>query len=188
MTSRRWRPGEGGPVAGLFSAPSSVCWVCCWSAVRRLLSLRHQLSTTRLPPAVPLQPAKELDERSERAGLLQGQYHLFYQYNPQGNQWGNMSWGHATSKDLVHWEEQPVAIPQTFNARVSRLRHLLRLAQSSTPTTPAGSAPRPTRRWWPSTPAPTPVPIPTCRESGSVARVQPGSRVEPGPSTRQPGP
>ncbi|MDE6655999.1 MAG: glycoside hydrolase family 32 protein [Anaeroplasmataceae bacterium] len=44
-------------------------------------------------------------------------YHMYYQYN--WNQqtsstemvWGNMSWGHATSKDLIHWEEQPVAIP-----------------------------------------------------------------------------
>ena len=50
-------------------------------------------------------------------GLLyyRGVYHLFFQHNPEGNTWGNMSWGHATSKDLVHWKEQPVAIPQSFN-------------------------------------------------------------------------
>lgn len=39
-----------------------------------------------------------------------GTYHLYYQSNPFGKVWGNMSWGHATSTDLVDWTEQPVAI------------------------------------------------------------------------------
>lgn len=37
-------------------------------------------------------------------------YHFFYQYNPGGSEWGAMSWGHATSEDLIHWEHQDVAL------------------------------------------------------------------------------
>ena len=46
---------------------------------------------------------------------LDGEYHVFYQYNPFGDKWGHMSWGHAVSKDLKTWEHLPVAIPEFDN-------------------------------------------------------------------------
>ncbi len=48
---------------------------------------------------------------------FEGEWHLFYQYNPEGDQWGHMSWGHAISGDLVHWEHLAVAIPERLGGR-----------------------------------------------------------------------
>ena len=48
----------------------------------------------------------------------QGEYHMFYQWNPLGDTWGNISWGHAISRDLVHWTELPVAISYDDKATI----------------------------------------------------------------------
>ena len=49
-----------------------------------------------------------------------GLYHLYYQHNPFEREWENMTWGHATSPDLLHWTEQaPVLFPDTLGTMFS---------------------------------------------------------------------
>ena len=49
-----------------------------------------------------------------------GIYHMFYQHNPAGNTWGNMCWGHAISKDMIHYQEQDIALyPDNLGAMYS---------------------------------------------------------------------
>ncbi len=63
-------------------------------------------------PGFHFTPARNWMNDPNGMVFYDGEWHLFYQYNPFGDTWGHMSWGHAVSRDLVRWEHLPVALDE----------------------------------------------------------------------------
>ncbi len=82
----------------------------CWKGIALADKLDYTDRETRFRPLFHHTP--EYGWMNDPNGMFykDGVWHLYYQYNPYGSKWQNMSWGHSTSSDLVNWEHKPVAL------------------------------------------------------------------------------
>ncbi|TKK68019.1 glycoside hydrolase family 32 protein [Ilyomonas limi] len=77
-----------------------------------LFAQNNTAATPQWRPVYHFTPAKNWTNDPNGLIYVDGKYQLYYQHNPFENQWGHMSWGHASSTDLLHWQHYPVAMPE----------------------------------------------------------------------------
>ena len=71
---------------------------------------KENVEESRYRPNFHFTPKKNWMNDPNGMFYLKGTYHLYFQHHPESSVWGPMHWGHAISKDLIHWEEQPIAL------------------------------------------------------------------------------
>ncbi len=75
-----------------------------------LAQTNNKMMKEEYRPQVHFSPAAHWMNDPNGMVYYNSQYHLYFQYYPNSSVWGPMHWGHASSKDLVHWQEQPIAL------------------------------------------------------------------------------
>jgi beta-fructofuranosidase len=75
--------------------------------------LQQKLASDHLRPQCHLLPAKNWMNDPNGPIFWRGQYHMFFQYNPNSAVWGDMHWNHAVSDDMIHWRHLPIALAPT---------------------------------------------------------------------------
>ena len=73
-------------------------------------SVAQQLYQEQYRPQIHFSPKEKWINDPNGMVYYKGTYHLFFQYYPDSTIWGPMHWGHATSKDLIHWQQLPIAL------------------------------------------------------------------------------
>jgi beta-fructofuranosidase len=76
-------------------------------------ALQTKLAADPMRPRFHLLPAHNWMNDPNGPIYFNGKYHMFFQYNPAAAVWGNMSWNHAVSRDMLHWTHLPLAMIET---------------------------------------------------------------------------
>ena len=107
-TTRRTFLGGAAATMAIVAAPRGVVAQNSGAS-----SLETKLSVDPMRPQFHLLPARNWMNDPNGPIYYKGKYHMFFQYNPLAAVWGDMSWNHAVSSDMLHWSHMPVALTPT---------------------------------------------------------------------------